>query len=93
MVVDDQTGEVLHVGAPGYRYEAVVYVRLLDEGTDVWRPVRATALPDGNFRLLEPNGYDPKAERWEFPPLTKVRCVTRKFTEGDQGLVAVARAA
>jgi len=32
--------------------EAVVYVRLLDEGTDVWRPVRATALPDGTFRLL-----------------------------------------
>src|SRR5271165_5317588 len=32
--------------------EAVVYVRLLDEGTDVWRPARATALPDGTFQLL-----------------------------------------
>jgi hypothetical protein len=52
--------------------EALVYVRLLEEGTGVWRPVRATALPDGTFQLLEPNGYDPKAERWEFPPLTKV---------------------
>src|ERR1700730_6013480 len=71
--------------------EVVVYVRLLDEGTDVWRPARATALPDGSFRLLEPDGYDPNAERWEFPPLTKVRCVTRKFTDGDEGLVAVAR--
>jgi hypothetical protein len=56
--------------------EMVVYVRLLDGGTDVWRPVRAAALPDGTFRLLEPNGYDPNAEKWEFPPLTKVRCVT-----------------
>src|SRR6266436_9621396 len=72
--------------------EAVVYVRLLDEGTEVWRPVRATALPDGTFRLLEPDGYDPNAETWEFPPSTKVRCVTRKFTDGDEGLVAVARA-
>ena len=72
--------------------EAVVYVRLLDEGTDVWRPVRATALPDGTFRLLEPNGYNPNAETWEFLPSTKVRCVTRKFTDGDESLVAVARA-
>ena len=72
--------------------EAVVYVQLLNEGTDVWRPVRATALPDGTFRLLEPDGYDPNAETWEFPPSTKVRCVTRKFTDGDEGLVAVARA-
>src|SRR5580700_3532425 len=71
--------------------EAMVYVRLLDEGTDVWRPVRATALPDGTFRLLEPNGYDPNAETWEFPPSAKVRCVTRKFTDGGEGLIAVAR--
>jgi hypothetical protein len=71
--------------------EVVVYVRLLDEGTDVWRPVRATALLDGTFRLLEPDGYDPNAETWEFPPLTKVRCVAKKFTDGAEGLVAVAR--
>ena len=71
--------------------EAVVYVRLLDEGTDVWRPVRATALPDGTFQLLEPSGYDPNAERWEFPPSTKVRCIARKFTDGSEGRVAVAR--
>ena len=70
--------------------EALVYVRLLDEGTDVWRPARATALSDGSFRLLQPNGYDPNAERWEFPPSTKVRCVTRKFADGYEGLVAVA---
>jgi len=70
----------------------VVYVRLLNEGTDVWRPVRATALPDGTFPLSEPNGYDPNAETWEFPPLTKVRCATRKFSDDDEGLVAVARA-
>ncbi|HEY1300601.1 MAG TPA: hypothetical protein VGF07_08885, partial [Stellaceae bacterium] len=60
--------------------EVVVYVRLLEEGTDVWRPVRATALSDGTFRLLKTNSYDPNAEKWEFPPSTTVRCVTRKFT-------------
>ena len=72
--------------------EVVVYVRLLDEGTDVWRPVHASALPDGTFRLREPDGYDPDSERWEFPPPTKVRCVTRKFKDGGEALVAVARA-
>ena len=72
--------------------EVVIYVRLLDEGTDVWRPVRATALTDGTFRLLEPKGYDPDDETWEFPPLTEVRCARKKFADGEEGLVAVARA-
>ena len=72
--------------------EAAVYVRLLAERTDVWRPARATALSDGTFRLPEPDGYDSAAETWEFLPTTKVRCVRRKFTDGGEGLVAVARA-
>src|SRR5438105_14452889 len=42
--------------------DALVYVRLLDEGADVWRPVSATALPDGTFQLAEPDGYDSEAE-------------------------------
>jgi hypothetical protein len=71
--------------------KVVVYVRLLEEGTDVWRPVHATALSDGTFRLLEPDGYDPNTERWEFPPSTKVRCIAKKFTDSSEGLVAVAR--
>jgi hypothetical protein len=72
--------------------DTVVYVRLLDEGTDVWRPVRATQLPDGTFELAEPEGYDPEAEIWEFPPHARVRCVARSFAGGEKGLVAVARA-
>ncbi len=72
--------------------DVVVYVRLLEEGTDVWRPVRATALPDGTFKLAEPDGYDPDAEIWEFPPHARVRCAARKFADGDQGLVVVATA-
>src|SRR5438045_8435993 len=56
--------------------EAVVYVRLLDEGTDVWRPVRATALRDGTFRLLQANGYDPITETWELPPSPRLSSVT-----------------
>ena len=72
--------------------DAVVYVRLLDEGTDVWRPVNAAALPDGSFELLPPD-FDSEAELWEFPPAAKVRCMTKEFAGGMRRLVAVARAA
>jgi hypothetical protein len=72
--------------------DTVVYVRLLDEGTDVWRPVRATPLPDGTFELAEPEGYDPQGELWEFPPHARVRCIPKSFAGGEKGLVAVTRA-
>jgi hypothetical protein len=52
----------------GLNTETVVYVRLLDEGTEVWRPTRAAPLPDGTFEIAEPEGYDPELETWEFPP-------------------------
>jgi hypothetical protein len=72
--------------------ETIVFVRLLEEGTDVWRPVGATALPDGTFELRETDEYDPEAERWEFPPHARVRCAVKRFADGGTGLVAVARA-
>jgi hypothetical protein len=72
--------------------DTIVYVRLLDEGTDVWRPVPATSLPDGTFELGEPEGYDPDTEVWEFPPHARVRCVAKSFTGGETGLVAVEQA-
>jgi hypothetical protein len=75
----------------GSNTETTVYVRLLDEGTDVWRPVQARQLPDGTFMLNEPEHYDPEAEAWEFPPHTRVRCASKRFSDGEQGLVAVAK--
>lgn len=72
--------------------ETTVYVRLLEEGTDVWRPVRATALPDGTFELHKPADYDPGMETWEFPPEARVVCAERRFADGDKGLAAIARA-
>jgi hypothetical protein len=70
--------------------ETVVYVRLLNEGTDVWRPTRATPLPDGTYRIRRPDDYDPDNETWEFPPLTRVRCTAKRFADGDEALVAIA---
>jgi hypothetical protein len=69
-----------------------VYVKLLDEGVDVWRPVPATKQPDGSFRLCRPQWYDPQTETWEFPPNTRVRCAMKKFADGNRGLTAIAEA-
>ena len=67
-----------------------VYVRLLDEGVDVWRPVPAVPLGDGVYELVAPNGYDAEDERWEFSPKSRVRCEPKTFSGGKLGLVAVA---
>jgi hypothetical protein len=69
-----------------------VYVQLLDEGVDVWRPVEAEPLGGDRYRLLATPDYDPEFERWAFLPGSIVRCKPRRLTEGtdrDAEVVAV----
>lgn len=49
-----------------------VYVRLLDEGTEVSRPTLALEIAPGVFELLPTEEYDPEDEHWEFPPGSRV---------------------
>ena len=56
-----------------------VYVRLLDEGTDVWRPVQAKPLLDQRFLLV---GAPDGDEVWEFPSGATVVCEYREFSNG-----------
>jgi hypothetical protein len=63
----------------------IVYVSLLNEGTDVWRPVEAESLGENRFRLLESEPHD---ENWEFPSNSIVRC-DLKTLSGERVLVAV----
>jgi hypothetical protein len=65
-----------------------IYVALLDEGTDVWRPVQAELCGAGHFRIVSANP-DPQDERWEFPSGAVVRCERRKLS-GGYCLVAAA---
>jgi hypothetical protein len=66
-----------------------VYVRLLDEGTDVWRPVAATALADGKYILSDALPM-PADEHWEFPPGSHVAAEEKTFEGKTQvELVAV----
>ena len=65
-----------------------IFVALLDEGVDVWRPIEAQALPNGLFRIVSENA-DPESETWQFPTGAVVRCEQRRFADGEVGLVAI----
>ena len=68
------------------RNDLKVYVALLDEGTDVWRPVAAKHIRNHIFLLPD---IAPAHESWQFSPGTKVRCEEHVFSGGERGLVAV----
>jgi hypothetical protein len=57
----------------------MIYVELLEEGVNVWRPVRAISEGNGVYRL--PN-EQPEGERWAFPPGARVACETQVLVEG-----------
>jgi hypothetical protein len=57
--------------------KAKIFVRLLDEGTSVSRPVEALDLGNGLFKILPVSDYDVLDELWEFPPDSTVRCEKR----------------
>jgi hypothetical protein len=62
----------------------VIYVELLNEGVEVWVPVKATLLDDGTFQLP---ATSPDDQEWALSPGSRVRCEQ----QGDD-LVAVSLA-
>lgn len=50
-----------------------IYVALLGEKVDVWRPVEAERVGESAYRILE-QAYDPDVERWRFEPGDLVQC-------------------
>jgi hypothetical protein len=59
----------------------LVYVELLDEGVDVWRPVAAEHLGGDLYHLI---GERPENEVWPFATGDVVKCQLRKLS-GDYG--------
>jgi hypothetical protein len=51
--------------------EVEIFVKLLGESVDVWRPVRAKHLRD-DFYLIADQPYDGKDGTWQFTPGTSV---------------------
>jgi hypothetical protein len=74
----------------GFSTVVPILVGLHDEGVDVWRPVQAVRLPDGNYRITSKNP-DPNDEHWAFPSGSVVECQEQSF-EGEVQLVAVSLA-
>jgi hypothetical protein len=64
-----------------------IFVYLLDEGTDVWRPVQAEHVSGDRYRIIGTNS-DPDDEHWEFQTGEVVRCEFRDLS-GGKCLVAV----
>jgi hypothetical protein len=70
--------------------ETVIYVRLIGEAVDVWRPVRAERLAPNVYCILR-QPYDREAESWQYVPGDHVVC---DFISTSQGpaLAAISRA-
>jgi hypothetical protein len=66
-----------------------VYIALLDENVDVWRPVQAEHVGGDLYRLA---GERPDDEVWPFSPGDVVRCQIRNLSgdsrRGEPVLVA-----
>jgi hypothetical protein len=65
---------------------ATIYMPLLNEGTDVWRPVEATPLTGNSFRV---EGDVPDYEQWAFAPGAVVLCAWKTFNGGGAGWAAI----
>jgi hypothetical protein len=63
-----------------------IYIELLDEGVDVWRPVEVVLIEENWYRISSEK-LDP-SEQWAFETGDVVRCETRQLS-GELVLVAV----
>ena len=66
-----------------------IYVRLLGEGVQVYRPVSASQITSRVYVIDGYEVYDPDDEEWEFFPGTHV-VVEKRVLGGKAVLVAIA---
>ena len=64
---------------------STVYVRIVNEDVDVWRPVDAEHVGGDLYRLI---GDTPEGEQWQFDTNDVVRCERRRLSDGGMHLVA-----
>lgn len=63
-----------------------LFVRLLGEAIDVWRPVAAEHLGGARYRIAEQD-YDRETETWEFEPGEEV---VSELVDAHDGIIRVA---
>jgi hypothetical protein len=59
-----------------------IFVKLLDEGVDVWRPVQAERVSYGVYRIVD-QPHDRDIEMWEFGPGEAVVCELIESSDGQ----------
>lgn len=60
--------------------EKTIYVYLLNEGIDVWRPVKVIQVKENIYKILSANP-DPKDEIWQFNKGDFVRCESKSLSQ------------
>ncbi len=63
--------------------ETIIYVKLLNEGTEVYRPASVINIKDNIYKILESNKYDKDDEEWEFIPGDLVFCENQEKSDGN----------
>jgi hypothetical protein len=58
-----------------------IFVSLLDEAVDVWRPIQAEHVHDDVYRITD-QPYDREVETWQFGPGDEVVCELIDSNEG-----------
>ena len=58
-----------------------IYMPLLNEGVDVWRPVNATHVGSDQYRI---DDETPSEEEWAFAPGSIVRCEMKTLSGGER---------
>ena len=63
-----------------------IYIALLGEAVNVWRPVQAEHLRGNVYRILN-QSYDRTIESWEFEPGDEVVC---EMVQSNEGVILAA---
>jgi hypothetical protein len=58
-----------------------IYVKLVGEGVEVWRPVKAEHLRDDVYLIVD-QPYDRDSETWQFGPGSSVVCEPVESADG-----------
>jgi len=63
-----------------------IYIKLLNEAVDVWRPAKAEHVKKNVYRIL-PQQYSHETESWQFEPGDEVIC---KIIDSSDGKILAA---
>ena len=79
--LSEQSGRERINEGKGMSETSLIYVALLNEGVDVWRPVQAEHVERDIYRILS-QPYDRLSEHWQFEPGDVVLCKTTESADG-----------